>query len=693
MDPLRTCLRVLGVCFVVLGLSSAAVGSTEAQDRGVPRFGSLVDSDTVVAGSFDRGRLWSLAQPPLDYFEDQYGVRADERGLRHARLGTVRLPECSGALVSPNGLVLTAARCVRSFRMGDTDSARAASFYAETREQERSLSGLYAERVVDVRDVTTQVDSVQEAGQPRVQEQMQQKAPDDHRVEVVPEGGGTRFVAYTYRRIEDVRLAFMPDRDVTVHGRLGETLTYPQHAWDVAVLRLYTDDGPLQTPRHLELRTQGARPGDAVFAVAHPPSVQRAETHDQLAFHRDVQLPVRVAALDAWTTRLQRYVDSASAPGVWADRRGEARSASRQSRARLESLQNDYLRARLRKRDENLQQDVAADSALHDKVRGLFERLAALQSEKRAYADQYRAFWLLLHPEYSSSTLRRALLAYRMQKEENTSSNSELETALQSVPSQPMALDAAAMGAHGRRLQNHLAPDSTLARRLQALDSASSIVQASLFSDSSRTQARLQEGSVPEDDPAVELVSAFYDRYADFEAEWSSLRERERRLTDSLARVRRRAAEMPVALPQDRTPRIADGRIRGYRYNGTHAPPFTTFYGLYGQHFSHRPDTTTALPSRWQSPPASFARSTLLVTAANTDLGGGAYGGPLLNTSLQLVGVVFGGNAQSAAGHYLFLPRRMRTVAADVRGVLEGLSEIYEAERLVQEMTGNPVSQ
>jgi hypothetical protein len=82
-----------------------------------------------------------------------------------------------------------------------------------------------------------------------------------------------------------------------------------------------------------------------------------------------------------------------------------------------------------------------------------------------------------------------------------------------------------------------------------------------------------------------------------------------------------------------------------------------------------------------------------LTTVASTDLGRGAHGGPLLNTSLQLVGVVFDGNVQSAAGQYLFLPDRMRTVAVDVRGILEGLSPVYGADRLVQEMTGGAPSQ
>jgi hypothetical protein len=217
-------------------------------------------------------------------------------------------------------------------------------------------------------------------------------------------------------------------------------------------------------------------------------------------------------------------------------------------------------------------------------------------------------------------------------------------------------------------------------------------VEASVFSGRNQVETPVQQNDLPADDPALRLVSAVYDQYADFQDDWSRLAAREEQLTDSLSRVRHRAADRPITLPRDRALRIADGRIQGYSYNGTLAPPFTTFFGLYGQHYATRTDATGDLPAPWREAPDLFERSTPLVTVASTDLGGGAYGGPLLNTSLQLVGLVFDGNVQSAAGDYLFLPKRMRTVAVDVRGVLEGLGSVYGAERLVTEMKEAPAS-
>jgi hypothetical protein len=579
------------------------------------------------------------------------------------------------------------------------DSLRDASFYAGTRSEEAALPGMYAEQVVGVETVTAAVEaarSATEGGRAQaieaVERKRQAEAEPDRRVEVVREAGGTRYVAYTYRRYDDVRLAFVADRAVRGSGRLGTPLSYPQHAWDVAVLRLYEDDRPLQTPQHLEVRAQGPRPGDAVFAVAHPPTTRRAETHEQLAFRRDVSLPARRAVLAAGTDRLHRYVDTArSVEAPWRDRLAEAEEAHRRVRAQLEALRNAYVMARLQSRDRQLRRAAGNDSSAPSERGEEMDRLASIQEEKRALAPDYRTFAFLMHPAHSSATLRRALLAYRGQRGD-TAAAGTVEERLEAISAQPAALDAAALADHLQHLHRHVA-DSTVRRALPPPASAPSIVQGSIFSDPQQARARVQQGALPDDDPALSLVATLYDPFARFREAWTALRAEERRLTDSLARRRHQAAGQPVTLPRNRALRIADGRVQGYPYNGTVAPPFTTFYGLYERHHALRATGNAGeLPRPWRTPAGTLERATPLTTVASTDLGGGAYGGPLLNTSLQVVGIVADGNVQSAAGQYLFLPGRMRAVAVDLRGVLEGLSAVYEADRLVREMRGNPAS-
>ena len=684
----RSSFRLLVGLLLLLGTGLVRPELAPAQDRSVPRFGPLVGPDTVQTGPHDLGRVWSFARPPLDYLSATYDVPADERGLQFVRQNTLRLPDCSGALVSAEGLLLTAARCVRSqLSSAAPESLRTAAFLARQASAESPIDPLYAEQAIEVEDVTERVASATQAppaAAAAVQQAMAEGLPAEQRVEVVPEG--ERYVAYTYRRYDDVRLVFLPDRPVTLFGAAEQRLSYPQHAWDVAALRVYHDGQPLRTPEHFELRTQGARPGDAVFAVGYPDDLARIESAEQLAFRREVTLPARRATLRAWTDHLRTYIDTATTPDpAWVDSLREGDGALKGGQAQIEALGNDYFEGRLAARDAALRRR-AAETTEDPDAGALLDSLAALQEEKRALADQYRAFSVLLRPAQTSSTLRRALLAYRAQQAGQPLS----AEAVRAVPDQPAILDAARLDDHRARLQDALGDDSPIVEPVRQAPPSTALVRRSVFSDAASTLSAVGDGAFPSDDPAVQVVSALYEQYEAFADTWTRLREREAQLTDSLARARYRHVDPEIVLPRSRSPRLADGRVQGYPYNGTRAAPFTTFYGLYGALHAGG-SGASVLPDRWASPPRALARSTPLTTVSSTDLVG-AHGGPLLNASLQLVGIQTDGNVQSAAGAYLFLPERMRTVSVDVRGLLEGLASVYEADALVQELTGTAPS-
>ncbi len=127
--------------------------------------------------------------------------------------------------------------------------------------------------------------------------------------------------------------------------------------------------------------------------------------------------------------------------------------------------------------------------------------------------------------------------------------------------------------------------------------------------------------------------------------------------------------------------------MKGYDYNGTYAPVYTTFYGLYDHYHSYGPGTPWDLPPRWLSPPASFELSTPLNFVNTADTIGGNSGSPAINIDLEIVGLVFDGNIEGLPGDYIYDPKVNRSVAVDVRGILEALDDIYNADRIVLELT------
>ncbi len=698
-------LQILGwTCVLLLG--SLVGRSLQAQDRGAPRFGPAASTDTIKAEASDAGRLWSLASPPFDRFERRYEMKADSAWATHLRRSLLRLSDCTAALVSARGLALTTARCVR--RHLETE-ANADAVVATESTDERALSGLHADRLVGATDVTPAVraarqDTTVQRAVPSVQQRLQADAEEGRRVEVAS-GDGSHYTAYTYRRYEDVRLAFLPAQATTAFGGVDAAMTYPRPAFNVALVRVYTPDGaPLAADHFFETPTEGTRPDDVVLAAGHSAATHRAESADQLAVRRDLVLPSRQALLDTWTQATQAYLDTADAAASRRDALREGAQALKRTRARLDALQDEYVRTRLQRRDAQLRRALRQDASLDDRFGGLLDSLAVLQDDKRALASAYRAFGDVgMGPRLpsGSATFRRILRARRQEGAGSASAAggtamSAPMAARDSVEPQPAPVETALLAFRLEALRSHLQPDTAAVRRLlqgrSPTDRAAEIVQNSVLASPSDVSQGAATPVVPADDPAAAVVDVVKPRARSFYEQWRPLTRSERRLTRRLARARQAVRTGPVRPSGENTPRLTDGRVLGYPYNGTTAPPFTTIFGLYDRSRSFGDEAPWALPKRWRRASAELDRSVPLTLAASTDGAAGTQGAPLLNKYLKIVGVTVGTNIQGTAAPYIFLPERMRTVAVDIRGLREALTTVYGAEGLVDELFGTASS-
>jgi hypothetical protein len=680
-------LRIVG-CTGLLLLGALFGTASHAQDRGAPRFGPASSVDTLASEASATGRLWSLATLPVDRLERRYGITADSGWTTHLRRGLVRLPHCAAALVSADGLAITSADCVQKH----LDDARVdPPVAADQSSDERALSGLYVDRLVDATDVTAQVeraedDTASAQAVAQVQERLQSAAEPDHRVEVIAEAGGDVYAAYTFRRYTDVRLAFLPEAAVSDFGGTEAAMAYPRQVLDAALLRIYTAEGtPLSVDHFFEASTQGVRPGDAVLAAGSARTTRRAESADQLAARRDLVLPHRHAVLDAWVRATRTHLDTAK--GAQAQRRAALRAGERarkRTQTRLDALRNEAISTRLQRRDDHLREALRRDPTLRRRYGGVLDSLAALQESKRNLASAHEAFGTFGVPAYESRVFRRMIAVSR-------GDTIDLSSQPSGTATRPSAVEGALLADRLRRVQEHLQPDSAAMRRLldgrSPDERAAAIVENSVLADADYAPEGTQ--IVPPDDPAAGVTEVIGPRARSFYEKWDRLLRSERRLTERLVRARERVDPAPLRLGGDRAPRLTDGRALGYPYNGTTAPPFTTFYGLFGQSQSFGADAAWTLPERWHRASTEMDRSVPLNLAASTDPAVGTEGAPLLNKYLEIVGVSTGTNVQGVAGAYLFLPQRMRTVGVDLRGLRQSLQSVYEAEGLVDELFGD----
>ena len=115
---------------------------------------------------------------------------------------------------------------------------------------------------------------------------------DRVRCDVVELYQGGVYDLYKYRRYQDVRLVFAPEEAIGNFGGDPDNFEFPRYAFDVAYLRVYADDRPLDSSRHhFRFAKADAQPGELVFNSGNPGSTYRLDTVAQLTFRRDVLLP------------------------------------------------------------------------------------------------------------------------------------------------------------------------------------------------------------------------------------------------------------------------------------------------------------------------------------------------------------------------------------------------------------------
>jgi S1-C subfamily serine protease len=91
-------------------------------------------------------------------------------------------------------------------------------------------------------------------------------------------------------------------------------------------------------------------------------------------------------------------------------------------------------------------------------------------------------------------------------------------------------------------------------------------------------------------------------------------------------------------------------------------------------------------PESWAKARSTLNLNTQYDFVTTNDIVGGNSGSPVINARGELVGLIFDGNIQSLPGYFVYDAAVNRAVAVDVRGMIEALRKVYQAEGLVSEL-------
>ena len=673
----------------------------------------LPEFEPVPSSILDNGRMWTFEYAPVDYFSETYDFDPDAKWFEHARMSAVRIPGCSGSFVSNMGLVMTNHHCGRNQTTQialEGENTLDNGFYAPTLSDERKITDYYVDQLVEIRDVTeeilAEVDAVPVEMRPaarqeaigRVQAKITEEMAEfgDRQVQVVSLFNGGRYSAYIFRRFTDIRMVMAPELQIGYFGGDSDNFTYPRYNLDMTFFRVYVDGEPFEPEFYFPFAEKGVEQGDGVFMIGNPGRTTRLNTVAQLAYSGTYALPFRHSLFTRIIEGLEAYFEYDSTTPQAQQLRNTIfglKNSQKLLGGQILAHNDEYLMGRRVDNEQNFIDALNESPELRDTYIPIIDRIAEIQEEKAALAPyNYLTLGLAPNSFASAALLQRAYFYTMMNRiEENEDRKTALLNQIRNIQDKPEFLEKQLIITHLNYLADGLGADHpylleiTDGQPYEAI--ADQLIENSGFATAAQTQELVEDPETAAADPAVSYFKTFGEPLFENTERFRELSQEESELQTRLGRGW--FAVYGTSIPPDATfsPRIQDGVVAGYEYNGTVAPAYTTFYGMYDRHHSHTGEPEWDLPERWSTPTTTLDLSTPVNFVSTNDIIGGNSGSPVVNINLEVVGLAFDGNVESMGSSTFILDdRSARSVSVDVRGMLEALRHVYDATRIVEEL-------
>lgn len=658
----------------------------------------LFDPDTVKPGQFDYGKMWTFDNPPLDYFEETYNFRPDKEWLKAVRLSTVRLPGCTGSFISPDGLIMTNHHCSRGAAVLSTTPEEAVlekGYLAESFEQERKLKNFYVDQLREIADITNEVKQLLKNGMAEmdafdtIKKEYAEKANwDGLTLQIVTFYSGGKYSLYGFKRYSDIRLVFIPEEELGFFGGDPDNFTYPRYDLDCSFLRAYDKDGkPMNTAdNYFKFNPNGIFEDELVFVIGNPGSTGRYRTMAQLNYDKEYYLPVALSFFRDRMNLLRKYNatnHSDSVENVIFSLSNVNKSYS----GRLEGLYNQYFMTRKTKlEDQNKQAVLAKESTdMWGEIAQNMKKMSSYTAEAR-FLNPYTNYpingqlMILIHKMYG---YKQAL--EKGDESEIERAKSDIENVVSKINRD---VDVAIFGLVLKELTEY---STSKSYATAFLEGATPIEKASMVADNS---AILQGKKLPKSlkaynsskDPLIKAAEVFVPKYQMASAQSRMVNQANKALEEKI--INAQFAITGAQSPPDATfsLRIADGRVKGYNYNGTWAPYQTTYYGMYNRYYANNGKAPWSLPERWLDPPAALLKSPLDFVATFDTIGGNS-GSPVINKNREVVGLNFDSNVERLpVRSIMYDPHYGRSIGVQTGAISAALKYIYKADRLLKEL-------
>jgi hypothetical protein len=674
--------------------------------------GSALLLFTVVRA--DEG-MWTYDNPPTKQLQERYNFTLTQQWLDHVRLSSVRLNDGgSGSFVSPNGLLLTNHHVARGQLQKNSTAEHdymKTGFLALTSEEEMKSPDLEVNVLVSMENVTQRVmDGLKGAKNAEeefakrkdviagIERESQEKT--GLRSDVVTLYQGGEYWLYRYKKYTDVRIVFAPEQQIAFYGGDPDNFTFPRYDLDMALFRVYENGQPIKSDNYLKWNPKGVGDGDLTFVSGHPGSTSRLDTLAQLESERDLIEPATLKILKNRLDSLRKY----SATSAEAARQAgtlifSLENSQKAYLGRLKGLQDAAVMSAKKKDEDAFKAKVNGNPQWKAAYGKSWDQIAAAQKKfETRFKEQY------FHGLYSGyANLATQIVQYVAEIKKPDGQRlagfheSQLESLKQQLfspaPTYPemeiaritgaLELDLAEAGPNDPWVKLVLGGKSPR-------EVAEALVRGTKLADP-EVRKKLVEGgeaAVAASDDTMIVLARKLDPMRRELIKWTedNVDSVVQRAGEQLGKARFAAFGKTTFPDATFTLRLSYGKVASYPMNGTIAPPYTTFYGLYDRSAAFSNKAPFDLPQRWVDGRSKLDLATPINFVTTNDIIGGNSGSPVVNAAGEIVGLIFDGNIESLVGDFVYEGGSNRAVAVHTAGMTEALRKLYGAEKIVNEL-------
>jgi hypothetical protein len=465
---------------------------------------------------------------------------------------------------------------------------------------------------------------------------------------------------------------------------------------------VYDNGKPLHTDNYLKWNAKGAAPGDLVFVSGHPGATSRQDTVAELSLERDTVEPSLIQYLQRRIAAEQEFAKLSSEN---ADLVGTniflLQNSLKVYLGRAEALSDKAILAKKQAEEKDLRDQVAANPEWQKEYGGAWDQVA--HAVDLAKPEMQRRIFRRTDGQLFSFALQIVQYVAEVKKPDGDRLPQYHEAGLDSLRFQllspapiHLSVDKLYMSTALNLAKEKLgANDEYLQAIVQGGDidkTIDALVDGTKLGDVAFRKSLLDGGEAAvaaSTDPMImaarrvdPIWRASYVKYRDhilsvFDAAGEKL---------GSARF---AVYGKNAYPDATfTLRLSYGTVDGFPYNGTTAPPVTTFYGLYDRAASFSDKSPWDLTPKEEAARDKLDLATPLDFVCTADIIGGNSGSPVVNRDGELVGLIFDGNIESLAGDFVYDGTKNRAVAVHSAGMIEAMRKIYGVGALADELEG-----